>query len=418
LTPLLRGGRVVAVVAGLAGQRQLEGSRVGTGVVLLTLAVVGGLGTLVGYISWRRTRFRVSDGQLELHQGVFVRRRRRVPIARVESIDVLRPLVARALGLAVLKVEAVSNSDSEIDLAYLPEARAEELRARLLAERAGLVSSTPTPDETVLVVTPLSALVKTALVVPVVLVLLMLAVTPVLLFLSGPAASISVGFVAFVTVVGGAAGQLGRLEASYGTTVAEAPDGLRVRRGLVNLRSQTVPLARVQAVRIVEPLLWRRWDWVKVVVDVAGYRGGGRASTAQSAVLLPVAPRALAYFVVGRLVPGLDLATVSLSPAPPAARLRAPVGHRALGVAWRDDVAVTVSGRFRRVTDVMAHRKAQSLRVEQGPWQRRLGLATLRLDSAGGSVSPAARHRTLDDALALLAASRRADLPSSPAGNP
>jgi putative membrane protein len=44
----------------------------------------------------------------------------------------------------------------------------------------------------------------------------------------------------------------------------------------------------------------------------------------------------------------------------------------------------------------------QSLRLSQGPLQRRLGLADLHVDSPPGPVHVRARHRRADEARALL----------------
>ena len=65
----------------------------------------------------------------------------------------------------------------------------------------------------------------------------------------------------------------GQFTRFFGFTVADSPDGLRLRHGLVNVQSQTVPPGRVQAIEISEPLLWRRKGWVRVSLNVAGTPG-------------------------------------------------------------------------------------------------------------------------------------------------
>ncbi|MEV7189393.1 hypothetical protein [Kitasatospora sp. NPDC093102] len=50
--------------------------------------------------------------------------------------------------------------------------------------------------------------------------------------------------------------------------------------------------------RIDEPLLWRRMGWVRVRMNVAGQDAAG------GSLLLPVAPRAQALALLGRLWPG------------------------------------------------------------------------------------------------------------------
>ena len=48
-----------------------------------------------------------------------------------------------------------------------------------------------------------------------------------------------------------------RFAGAFGFTVRVSPDGLRLRHGLPEHRAQTVPPGRVQAVSLVQPLLWR-----------------------------------------------------------------------------------------------------------------------------------------------------------------
>jgi putative membrane protein len=192
-----------------------------------------------------------------------------------------------------------------------------------------------------------------------------------------------------------------RLLSEYGFTVAESADGLRLRHGLLDTRSQTIPAGRVQAVRIREPLLWRRAGWVRVEVDVAGYSGGQEQQTATGA-LLPVAPRALAEDLVARVL-GVPLPPAD-SPVPPAARWRAPLQARRLRVGIDQHHVVSTSGILTTTTDIAPLAKVQSLRRTAGPWERRLGLASVHVDTAGrrlpGAVLP---HRGDADAAALLA---------------
>ena len=63
-----------------------------------------------------------------------------------------------------------------------------------------------------------------------------------------------------------------RLATDYGFTLAQSPDGIRIRRGLLGTVAETIPLRRVQAVRMVEPMLWRPLGWCRLEIDVAGPR--------------------------------------------------------------------------------------------------------------------------------------------------
>jgi putative membrane protein len=169
-------------------------------------------------------------------------------------------------------------------------------------------------------------------------------------------------------------------------------------------------------VRIVEPWLWRRRGWVRVEVDVAGYRSGGAAGAeerAASGVLLPVALRAEADRVIQTVLPGLVFEALPLTPAPRRARIRAPLSWHHLGGALDGGWSATSYGRIRKVTDVVPHDKLQSVRLVHGPLQRRLRLASVHLDTAGRNVRAAFRHwdraaaAELTDTLARLARAAR-----------
>jgi putative membrane protein len=156
----------------------------------------------------------------------------------------------------------------------------------------------------------------------------------------------------------------------------------------------------VQAVRIREPLLWRRYGWVRVEVDVAGY-GPGREEQAATSALLPVAPRVLALDLVARVLGGP--LPVADRPVPRAARWRAPLQARRLRVGLDARHLVTTSGAVTTVTDLAPLAKVQSVRLSQGPYQRRLGLASVHVDTAGRRLPGAVgAHRCAHDAQALL----------------
>ncbi|HVE62758.1 MAG TPA: PH domain-containing protein [Mycobacteriales bacterium] len=407
LTPILRSGRYALPAA--IGILQTSNGTSGRIYVLPVVGVVLLLGGVVGYLSWRFTRYRLANDALELESGVFQRRRRRVPLARLESVDLTRNLVARAFGLAELHLEAVSTGESEVVLSYLGEDQAIALKATLLARRAGVAPDSAPPPEVVLATVPTRPLVISALLTPALLLVLFIAASVLSAFFSLAFAGVLI-FGGVPGLLAITAAGIARQESLFGFTVAEAPDGLRIRRGLVNLRTQTIPLNRVQGVRIVEPLLWRPFGWARVLVDVAGYRGGGRNGRDQTSLLLPVAPRLLIGPILSRVLPGLDLSAIPLQVAPPLARWRAPLSYRRLGAAWTPLFAVTRRGRLRRLTDVVPHTRVQSLRITQGPLQRRLALATLHLDSPGSAVSAKALHRDAREAADLAQQSRQLDL--------
>ena len=406
LTPLLRGGRTALLLIALVGQ---QGFRSSPEAVLALLGVLVPVAVFFGWLSWRAMRYRVTATELQVDSGVLVKRSRRVPLARVQAVDVVKPFYARVLGLAELRLEVVGGGggDAEAPLAFLNEDRADALRVQLLdlsAGRPAAVEGAPAavePPETVLVVVPTRVLVwSTLLGAPAVTVLVLLAAVLVGSQVSGAALS-AVALAGGPALFGVGSMAVRQLLSHYGFTVAESPDGLRLRHGLLDTRSQTIPAGRVQAVRIREPLLWRRAGWVRVDVDVAGYSGSGEQQLATSA-LLPVAPRELALQLVARVL-GSTLPPAD-RPVPRTARWRAPLSARRLSLGLDAQHVVSTSGILTTTTDIAPLAKVQSLRRTSGPWQRRLGLASVHVDTAGRRLPGAVLlHRSEADATALLA---------------
>jgi putative membrane protein len=177
--------------------------------------------------------------------------------------------------------------------------------------------------------------------------------------------------------------------------------GLRVRSGLLSLRSQTVPIGRVQGVVIVEPLLWRLLGWARLDVTVAGVGGSDEESQELESALIPVADRAEVDALVLRVL-GVHPGEVPLLRPPERAVWLDPVGRRRLGVGVVPSAVVTRRGVLTTRTDVVPRVKIQSVILVQGPLQRRLGLATARVHLPSGPVDALAVHRDQDDAWRLV----------------
>lgn len=376
----------------------------GTGGLLVLLVLgVGGF----AWLSWSRlTFFFDDDGDLRINSGVITRNERRVQLSRLQSVDVTQPLIARIFGLAELRPEVAGASNESTKLRYLSLDDANQLRSELLVRAAGSRtsdtaspgSSTDPASETVLVQVPAPHLLASLALQPVNLVLLLL--IPVSGVVAAATGLWALGFSGLILLATPVLIVGGQFLNTFGFTVAESPDGLRLRFGLTSHRSQTVPPGRVQAVRIERPLMWRPWGWVRVVVNVAGTTGGEDANERPS-VLLPVAPEALARLVLNRVLPGVDALGVELEGVPRSARWRSPLQWQQLGVGATSRVLVTRRGWLVPKWDVVPHARTQSVRVTQGPWQRRLGLASMHIDSTPGPVRIAALHRDAHQVRAL-----------------
>jgi putative membrane protein len=405
LSPLLRFSQAAAGIAVLIGARQFGSRQTHTGnwifdVALLGLAVVGGV------VAWAVTRWRVVGTELQINTGLIRRQSIRVPLTRVQSIDVVRPLLARALGVSELRVEVAGHGSGKSKLAYLGEDEALRVRAQLLAVAHGLHEDTPEPVERPLWQVGNGRLLASMLLGPVTgsLVFLVAIVVSAALLPAEPRGGLLGVLVPFLLAV--AAGIKKRLNNEFSFTVAEAPDGLRLHSGLTQTRAETIPYGRVQAVRYVEPLLWRPFGWVRLEIDVARQRQRDRDERESNQLvraIMPVGTRQDAELLLSRVFPGADIVPPPSGARPPArAKWRTPLSYWSL-LAWDDGVYLrTRTGRLRPATVVVPLEKVQSLRYRQGPVQRWLHLATVHADTAGRHWQGEALSRDADEAERLL----------------
>src|SRR5690348_6550676 len=83
----------------------------GLGWLGLLLVVLMLCGAGYGFLSWRVTRYLVTDTELRIRTGLLFRRTAHLRLDRIQSIDVTRPLLARAVGVAKLKMDVVGSGD-------------------------------------------------------------------------------------------------------------------------------------------------------------------------------------------------------------------------------------------------------------------------------------------------------------------
>jgi putative membrane protein len=422
LSPLVRSGRGVLAVLAVAGLSTSGAFGQSTGQRWYDIAVPI-VAAVAAVINWLVTRWKIDGPTLRIETGLLRRDSRQLPLARIQAVDLVRPFLARMLGLAELRVRLAGGPEHDGRLAYLTEPAATKLRARLLAAHYGLDPETPEPAEQVVVTVPVGRLIGS-----------------VLLSTGGPAAvAVTAGILLIVLSPAGLVAAVApvlwwviisasllwqRVSTMYGFTVAASPDGVRIRRGLLGTVAETIPVARVQAVRMIEPLLWRPFGWRRLEVDVAGSPGRERPEGASSVrkALLAVGHDAQAREL---LLLAIGNTSAALTKPPRRAVWKAPLSYHYLAAGHDDAVAVTVIGRVRRVTTWLPLAKTQSVRLVQGPWQRRLGLATVHLDAAGKHARAEFAQRDQGEARPLVTelaglsrSARRRALPPVPSARP
>ncbi|ANP48644.1 putative membrane protein [Streptomyces griseochromogenes] len=400
VTPFRRAWAPVTVCAGWAvhdpngAQEQLQ--RLTSTMLLVGLAVLVPAAGLYGFLSWWFTHFAVTDTELRIRTGLLFRRTAHIRLERIQAVDVTRPLLARVAGVAKLRIDVVG-ADKKDELAFLGEREARVLRAELLARAAGFAPETArevgeAPAHELLRVPPRELALSLVLSVATWGSLTAALVVPPVLWLATH--SLWTVLATGLPLLGAAGARSGgRFVAEYDWTVGESPDGLRIDHGLLDRAHETVPPGRVQTVRIVEPVLWRRRGWVRVELDVAG---------SDNSVLVPVAPRAVAESVIARVLPGVTVPAAASRP-PRRAGWCVPVWWRGHGLAVTDTVFAARHGLLRRRLALVPHAKVQSVRLTQGPWERLWRLADVHVDT-GADKTVTARLRDAEAAARLLRA--------------
>ena len=288
LSPVVRSGHGVLAVLAVVGVSSSTAAGHGWFDLAMPVAAAGAA-ALAAVIGWLVTRWRLEGLTLRIETGLLRRDSRQLPVARIQAVDVVRPFLARALGLAELRVRLAGSDDADGRLAYLTEQAAMDLRAQLLAAHHGLDPATPEPAERIALTVPAGRLAGSVLLstsgaacVAVIVGLILSVVSPI--GVAAVAGTLGWWLVSFVPLA------WRRVSAQYGFTVAQSPDGIRIRRGLLGTVAETIPVPRVQAMRMVEPLLWRPVGWCRLEVDVAGSPGREDGGARVRKALLPAYP--------------------------------------------------------------------------------------------------------------------------------
>jgi putative membrane protein len=222
----------------------------------------------------------------------------------------------------------------------------------------------------------------------------------------------------FFGIAGWAISILGTVARYYDFTLRRNNGELQVSYGLFTRREKGFRRARVQNVQIEEPIL-RRWLGLATLkVQTAGYGPAMKASERME-VLAPIARRREIAAYLGSVYSEFDWDDVEWRPSHPRARRRmfirralvilpvtaalsilslyailllltlipawllANAHYKHLGHARSGPYVLVREGLWTQRTYVVPVRKIQALHLAQTPFQRRLGLATLQIETAG-----------------------------------
>ena len=329
----------------------IAGGRGGDRTPLLLLLVLA-VGLTVRVLAWQRFRWSFDGQVVRVEQGVLSRSRRVVGVDRVQQVELDRPFVQRLLGVATLRIDtAGSDSGPEIELRVLPLTDALALRTALqpahrpdAGGRAEPVAGGRAHVEEVLrlplrrvalaSVTGVQLLLAPALLLGLLQLagdrfeeLLDAAAAWLLELQAGaPAPGLRTWFVGAAALI--AASVVTTLIVAVvrdgGFVVLRAGDDLVLRRGLLGTRESTVPLRRVQVVRVTANPLRRALGVASVRIHSAGGSSGGGegGSGAGRRAVIPLVGADEVEALLADLL--ADFTTLpELRPHPVAARRRA-----------------------------------------------------------------------------------------------
>ncbi|BAU95039.1 membrane-flanked domain-containing protein [Corynebacterium suranareeae] len=393
-----------------------------------TVVVVALIWGITG-IWWKAVGFRITDEEVQLKRGVISKDLRTARFDRIQAVDLVESFIARVFRLAEVRVETAGGSNSAINIGFLRKSEAEALKKELIdashhsprdasreaEEDAGVSDEVLGVSGEVLVPTiPIKrTLASTALTLTSIITI----IGVILLFFIPFGVSVAVPFLA------GMVPALWRLiDRSWQFNAHLRGDILDVSYGLANRRKQSIPLERIHAVHLEQPLLWRFVGWWTVTVTVVGYgatTGGGTSK------ILPVGSKELALKVLEAVGPldSTDIAE-SADPAhisrpqytPPAsARMLTPIDLTRQGVTLigeQPHAVIVHEGRFIPRMSVIETSHIQELTLSHGPLQRLMGLSTVVFNLVQGPVSMSASDLRAEDGKELLDILRRRQLPA------
>jgi putative membrane protein len=187
--------------------------------------------------------------------------------------------------------------------------------------------------------------------------------------------------------------------------ISEAGDGVRLDRGLLQRRHETIPYGRIQAVRVVEPFFWRAFGWARLEVDVARQsvsREADRDAQQVARTLIPVASRDQALWLLARVMPDAHPNPPPDAGPPSRARLKAPLSFHFLAAWFGQRYVYARTGRVQMSTIIVPLVKVQSVRLKSGPLQRAFRVATVDVDTAGRRWQASARCRDEHEAVEMV----------------
>lgn len=292
---------------------------------------------ITGIIKWKRYVYWFEDNELRIEYGLFVKKKRYIPFDRIQSLDYTEGILHRPFNLVKVSVETAGGSSSlkaEAELTAITKEAAEVIEREIAEAKRKKSVSPETVNEAEIFeeveedVVPsvqtifnmtgkdLFVLATTSggmgLIFSGFLVFLsqFIDILPldaiykeVSVFIKSGIFLVAIFSILSLIVVWGISVAMTFL-AYYGFTVQVIEKDIVITRGLLEKKRVTVPLNRVQSVRIVENPFRQLFGYATVVIDNAG---GGLAGEGAKINLFPLAKKKKVMAPLRELFPELQL---------------------------------------------------------------------------------------------------------------
>jgi putative membrane protein len=310
---------IVVLVSGFGAQGLARAALYG--------AVGIAIAAVTGWWRWDNTRWWVGTDGIHRKSGLLNTKQTDVPFARIQALDLEQGVVQRWFGVHSVHVQtAGGGAEGEIVLEAISREELDALRALVATPAAE-----PSPLLPARQLSP-AGLLAAALTAGQIGVLLPLLAggAQLLQNVAGDDAERDAvrliphgagGWLVAAAVLVGAAWLLsvmGAVVAFAGFEVRRDGDRLRIRRGLLERRETTIPVARVRAVVVVEGPLRRPFRLAALRMEVIGHAKEPNAAQA----LYPLLRRAEVRALLDELLPELADDLDGLAPLPPRALRR------------------------------------------------------------------------------------------------
>ena len=411
LTPLLEMWTAVAAFLALvffnlldaigSFYRSIQSGQVTGREIFLAVAVIVGIlgsGMVMNYLAWLAMGFRLTDDSVVVHSGVIFRTKHHVRLDRIQTVDVVQPLIARPFGLGEIVIEAAGGSDSKASIRFLPMKDIELDRAEILeaVRLADARPGSPSPAETHransearVLYGPISTgrvLGSTFLGHGVGSIAFAVAMLGLSIYLG---ASLIGAVAAVVAVIQAIWSQVNR--GWHGRGNIEGGH-LNLVYGLTEERKQSIPLDRIHAVEVQQPLLWRPLGWWRVRASIAGY-GNSSKLIGSSTTLLPVGTKEEMFAVVSAVHPEFVWQRMFVAEdrgwlgSPRIARWLSLMDAHWQAVRLDADGISLRKGLITKHWSYVPYERVQGYSPTQGPVERFFGLTSISIDLVPGPIS-------------------------------